>query len=105
MAFDILFLKNETTGEILKAPVGFSWTSLFFGPFPALIRADWLHGSIFFVAWIFTWGLANFVIAFIYNKLYIKHLIFKNGFKVLSSKKGNLQAASNELGLELPMIG
>ena len=104
MAFDTLILKNPTTGEIVEAPVGFSFISLFFGPVDPLLRADWLYAAIFFVIFWFTLGVSNVVFAFIYNKLFIKDKIFKRGFKVVSSKKGDLQKISTAIGLELPMI-
>jgi hypothetical protein len=104
MAFDKLILKNANTGEIVRAPVGFSWTSFFFGGIPALLRSDWIHGLIFIVVAFFTFGLANIIFAFIYNKLFIKKMIYKDGFKVVSSEKGDLQKVSNKLGIELPML-
>jgi hypothetical protein len=104
MAFDTLMLKNPQTGEIKKAPVGFSWTTWFWGCIPAFIRTDWKWGAIMFVAQLFTWGLANLVFAFIYNKIYIKDLVYDKGFKVTGSEKGNLQLISNKLEMELPML-
>jgi hypothetical protein len=104
MAFDTLILKNPLTGELAEAPVGFSWTTFFFGPLPALFRADWLHALIFFVISFFTFGLLNIVFAFIYNKLYIKKLIYKNGFKIVKCESGDLQTISNKLKIELPLL-
>jgi hypothetical protein len=103
MAFDKLNLKNPLTGEIKQAPVGFSWTTLFFGLFVPLIRADWLMAVIMLGVAMITFGLSNIVFAFVYNKLYIKNLIYKQGFKVTGSNKGNLDKVSASLGLELPM--
>ena len=104
MAFDSLMLKNPNTGEILRAPVGFSWTTLFFSFFPALFRSDWKWAVIQFLVAMPTFGMSAFVFAFIYNKLHIKELLFSKGFKVTGSEKGNLQLVSNKLGLELPML-
>lgn len=104
MAFDRLILKNPNTGEMKKAPVGYSWTTLFFGFFPALFRADWKWAIIIFLVNLVTWGFAAIVFSFIYNKLHIKELIFSKGFKVTGSEKGNIQYVANQLGLELPML-
>jgi hypothetical protein len=104
MAFDVLKLKNPTTGEIKSAPVGFSWTTLFFTFFPAFIRSDWKLGVIQLVISFFTANVSALVFAFIYNKLHIKDLIFSSGFKVVGSEKGDLQKVANTLGIELPML-
>jgi hypothetical protein len=104
MAFDKLNLKNPNTGEIKQVPVGFSWTTFFFGPFVPLFRADWLMAAIMFLVALITFGFSNFVFAFIYNKINVKNLIHKDGFKVTGSNKGNLQKISNSLGIELPAI-
>lgn len=36
-----VMLKNENTGQIKQAKIGFSWTVFFFGFFPAIFRGDW----------------------------------------------------------------
>ena len=80
MAFAIITFKSKN--QVVKdAPVGFSWTTLLFGFFPALIRGDWLWAIIMLVAAVFTFGLSGIVFAFIYNRLYIQNLL-KNGFEV-----------------------
>ena len=104
MAFDKLILKNPNTGEIIRAPVGFSWTTLCFGFFPALFRSNFKWAAIQFFLAGPTLTLSYWVFPFIYNKLYVKDLLFTRGFKVEASEKGNLQNVSNKLGLELPMV-
>lgn len=73
--------------EVKKVPLGFSWTTFFFGGFPALIRGDWTAGIIIIIACMFTWGIAGIVAAFIYNKMYAKSL-FEKGYKVHSMPPG-----------------
>ena len=80
MAFATITFENKS-GVVKDAPVGFSWTTFFFGFFPALIRGDWLWAVIIFAATFVTFGLAGLVFAFIYNRLYIQNLL-KNGFEV-----------------------
>jgi hypothetical protein len=70
-------LKHKDTGVVKTAPLGFSWTTLFFGIFVPLIRGDIKWFIISLVIAIVTAGLGWFVIPFIYNKIYIKNLIEK----------------------------
>ena len=44
MAYATIYLTNGI--EIKKAPVGFSWTTFFFGGWPAIFRQDWLWGVL-----------------------------------------------------------
>lgn len=101
MAFTSIIFKNPNTGAIKEAPVGFSWTALFFGFFPALFRSDFKYALIMFVIACLTFGLSGFVFAFIYNKLYIKELI-GSGFKAQSIGSGNMDYASAKIGMTIP---
>ena len=70
-------LKHKDTGVVKTAPLGFSWTSLFFGAFVPLLRGDvkwFLLGMVIIIA---TFGLGLLIIPFIYNKIYIKNLMEK----------------------------
>jgi len=70
-------LKHKDTGVVKTAPIGFSWTSLFFGVFVPLIRGDikWFFMGLAIA--IFTLGIGWIFIPFIYNKIYIKNLMEK----------------------------
>ena len=85
-------LKNGI-GIIKIVPIGFSWTSLFFGMFVPLCRADIKWFAILLVATIICLsaiaaqnpiGLIihpiNIIFAFAYNKIYIKNLL-NNGYE------------------------
>jgi len=48
MASAVITFKNDNTGEVKPAPVGFSWTALFFGFIPMLCRSDWKGAAIVF---------------------------------------------------------
>ena len=88
MAFATIHFKGPN-GIVKDAPVGFSWTTFFFGFFPALIRGDWMWALIMIpCAFVFPF-ISNIVFSFIYNRIYIKNLI-KQGYKV-SSYTGNKQ--------------
>ena len=79
MAYGTVVLTNGV--EIKNAPVGFSWTVLFFGGWTCLFRQDWMWGILLIMASLLTWGLAGIVCSFFYNKVYIMNLI-QRGFKV-----------------------
>lgn len=84
-------LKHSQTNEIREVKVGFSWTTLFFGCFPALIRGDFKWALIMFLAALVTYGISWFVFPFIYNKLYIKELARKGYEPVDEFTKGLLK--------------
>ncbi|WP_163859478.1 hypothetical protein [Paenibacillus elgii] len=72
-------LRNQV-GIVKERKVGFSWTTLFFGFFPALFRGDWKWAIIQFIAAGCTFGISVLVFCFIYNKLHINDLL-KNGYE------------------------
>ena len=80
MKFKEVILTNNMTGEMKTAPVGFSWTTFFFGFIPALFRTDWKWAIIQFLLSSITFGISNLVMPFIYNKMHIKDLLNKGFF-------------------------
>lgn len=103
MAYTSIIFKNPMTGAMKEAPVGFSWTTFFFGVFPALFRGDWKWFLVMVILALFTFGLSNIVFMFIYNKLYIKDLIGA-GYKAQSIGSGDLNYASAKIGMEIPRL-
>lgn len=103
MAYTSIIFKNPQSGAMKEAPVGFSWTTFFFGFFPALFRGDWKYAAIQFLISMITMGLSNLVFCFIYNKLYIKDLIGA-GFKAQSIGSGDMQFASMKIGMTIPQL-
>jgi hypothetical protein len=95
-----IIFEHPQTGETKEAPVGFSWTMLFFGVFVPLFRGDFKWALITFLAAIVTFGISWFVFPFIYNKLYIKDLLSK-GFKVKDVIGGDITQAERKQGLKL----
>ena len=73
--------------EVKKVPLGFSWTTFFFGGIPALIRGDWIPGLVIVILCMFTWGIAGIIAAFIYNKIYAKSM-FEKGYRIHSMPPG-----------------
>ena len=97
-----LSFKNLHDGKLREAPIGFSWTTFFFGPFPALFRGHYLAALIIFLIVALTSGLASFVFPFFYNKWYVSYLI-NDGYKV-SGAAGDIDVISKYLRRELPVI-
>lgn len=97
-------LKNDV-GLIKEVKIGFSWTTLFFGFFPALFRGDLKWAAIMFVSAIavslitigFGGWIISIVFAFIYNKIYIKELIEKGYLPASEESKAKLQSAGINL--------
>jgi uncharacterized membrane protein YjjP (DUF1212 family) len=104
MAYDVITFENPDSGLIKKAPAGFSWTTFFFGFFVPLFRGDWKFVAIMLVLSMITFGLSQWIFAFLYNKWYIEKLA-SNGFKVNEIKKGDIGELSKKLGIKLAMIG
>ncbi|MBB1491951.1 MULTISPECIES: hypothetical protein [unclassified Paracoccus (in: a-proteobacteria)] len=100
MAYATIDFHHPLTGALKQAPVGFSWTALFFGFFPALIRGHWGGAVIIFLVGFLTFGLSGLVFPFIYNKMYVKHLLGE-GFK-LSRATSDPADLSRRLRIELP---
>ena len=103
MAYTSIIFKNPHTGGIKEAPVGYSWTTLCFGFLPALFRGDWKWGVIMLLFNLCSFGLAQIIFSFIYNKLYIRDLIGA-GFKAQSVAIGDINSASAKIGIQIPML-
>jgi hypothetical protein len=103
-------LKHKETGLVKDGFYGFSWTTLFFGFFPALFRGDFITfiGGfvISVIIAILTMGIGAFFIglvwAFMYNKYYTRRLL-ERGYVLASSEGDNVLAAA-ALGIALPAV-
>jgi hypothetical protein len=82
-------LVHRSTGLIKQAKVGFSWTTFFFGIFPALFRGDWKWALIQLVLASITFGISSLVFMFIYNGLYIRDLLEK-GYEPADESSRNI---------------
>jgi len=103
MAYDVISFENPNDGRMKKAPVGFSWTTLFFGFWVPVFRGDWKFAIIMFIADTITLGVSHFIFCFLYNKWYIEKLV-ENGFKVDSIKKGDIGDLSSKVGIKLKQL-
>lgn len=103
MAYNKIFFENPHTGAKKDAPVGFSWTTFFFGFFVPLVRGDWKWALLMILLAIFTLGFAMIYSWFAYNKHYIKDLI-GHGYKAKSVQSGTADAISSRLGFNIPSM-
>ena len=97
-----LILENPQTGIIKRAPVGFSWTTLFFPSLPALFRGDFV-GFIIQLLLNSMFLFPVIIFPFIYNKLYIQKLLEK-GFKVASANNITIDEARRRLKINLQQL-
>jgi hypothetical protein len=87
-------------GVTKEVKIGFSWTTFFFGFFPALFRGDLKWAAIMFitatVVGLFTLGfgawIPGIIFSFVYNKIYIKELLEKGYRPADEQTKTELQS-------------
>ncbi len=103
MASSTLNLQHPQYEVIKKAPVGFSWTVFLFGFFPPIFRGDWKWGLIILVLAICTFGMANLIFMFIYNKLFIQSLL-DQGYASIDSEE-ILQRIEAKMEIKIPRKG
>jgi hypothetical protein len=72
-------MKNDA-GIVRQVKVGFSWTAFFFGGMPFFFRGMHIHGIIFVVLGLFTFGISNLILMFIINKQ-TAHYFLEHGYK------------------------
>lgn len=94
-------MKHTQSGILKSGFYGFSWTSLFFGGFPALFRGDVAYGvgvlaaGVIFGAFSagFLWFVIGLVWAFIYNKNFT-HRLLQSGYEFSDTAERTASAKS-----------
>ena len=86
MEFSTINLKHPEFEVTKQVPVGFSWTVLFFGCFPALFRGDWKWAIVMLLLALFTFGISHLVFIFLYNIDYNEIHISIYFFRIISAK-------------------
>jgi hypothetical protein len=103
-------LRHPASGLTKVGYYGFSWTTLFFGPLPALFRGDFYFffiflgvtiviGAVLFVFHFFGILVLNIVWAFVYNRLYTRRLL-ERGY-VLADIPEREEVAARKLGVSI----
>ena len=96
-----IMMKHPNTGILKKGLYGFSWTTFFFGGFPALFRGDIIIGLIVIVLNCLTFCVAGIIWAFVYNKKYTLGLVEK-GYIFSDTEEKNKEAKC-ALGIAEPI--
>ena len=104
-------MKHRQTGIVKTGYYGFSWTSFFFGGFPALFRGDVAYGLGIILAGAIlgfpSLGLLWFVVSlawgFIYNKNYT-HRLLQSGFE-FNDDPSRVAEARRALGIDVQAEG
>jgi hypothetical protein len=94
-------MRHKDSGIVKNGYYGFSWTTLFFGFFPALFRGDFITFiggfAVSLIIAAFTLGIGAFFIglvwAFMYNKYYTRKLL-ERGYIFAGSESENALAAA-----------
>ncbi|MEY8441911.1 hypothetical protein AALA17_04525 [Lactobacillaceae bacterium 24-114] len=90
-------------GQVRIAKVGISWTTLWFGPLPALFRGDYynfilmlvldmdyvLVGLFFGLNWMFQFPWTSIVFALLYNMMFFRHS-FNIGYRPADQRSREL---------------
>lgn len=84
---EVTFISNYDN-NYKTVPIGFSWSTLFLGFLPAILRKDWKWAIIQLCLDHVTFGLSWLIMPFFYNKLYIKDLL-KKGFIPYDDEEAN----------------
>ena len=79
----------EKNGVQKQGFVGFSWTMLFFGFFVPLFRGDFKWFIITLILMLLSFGLAQFIVCFLYNKFYTVGLL-EDGYRPADDFSENL---------------
>lgn len=91
MAFAKAILIKDEAHDAREAPIGFSWTVLFFGLFVPLLREDWKWFVVMLLLTMFLGPvvvLYNAAMAILYNRIFFRGLI-KKGYKMVEIEAEN----------------
>lgn len=103
MAYNTIYFQNPHTDQSRRAPVGYAWTVLFFGPLVFLARKEWMLFAITLVLTLITAHLSNVFLSFKGNRMYIQMLV-NVGYRVDKVTRGTVEQLSAELDIQLPTL-
>ena len=100
MAATKITLYHRERNKRCLAPVGFSWTTFFFGGFALIFRSPrawWLTIGVFAIA-VPTFAVSNLILAFFANQFYVRTLIRK-GYRMRDVPPDQLGNVLSRLGI------
>jgi hypothetical protein len=92
-----VMIKNPKTGMVKNGYVGFSWTYFFFGFFVPLFRGELGVGALHLIFNIFTFGIWQLIVSFLYNKQYMTRML-ESGW-VFEDNETKVALAKSKLGI------
>lgn len=92
-----VIIRHTQSGLTRKGYVGFSWTYLFFGWFVPLFRGELGVAALHLLFTIFTFGLWQLILCFIYNRQYMTRM--RTSGWVLADSEGRNDHARAKLGI------
>ena len=93
-------IKHKESGMVKTGFYGFSWTYLIFGWFVPLFRGELGVGALHLLFTIFTFGLWQLIVCFLYNKQYMTRML-TSGW-VLEGSDSDKVLAGTALGISTP---
>jgi len=92
-----VIIQHPSNGLTKNGYYGFSWTYLFFGWLVPLIRSELSVAALHLLFTIFTFGLWQLVVCFLYNKQYMTRMLEK-GY-ILKDSEETMANARVKLGI------
>jgi hypothetical protein len=86
-----VIIRHPASGLTKPGLYGFSWTYLFFGWWVPLFRGELGVAALHLLFTIFTFGLWQLIVAFLYNKQYMTRMLEK-GYVLADSDDANASA-------------
>ena len=88
---------SPTSGMMKQGFYGYSWTYLFFGFFVPLFRGELGVAALHLLFSMFTFGIWQIIVSFLYNKQYMTRMLEK-GY-VLKDEESIMNDARMKLGI------
>lgn len=101
MTQNFITFEHPRTGITRTAPIGYNWRLLQFGALLPMYQREWKLCMLVIAAGALTFSVSNVLIAFFYNKLYVRSLV-SCGFLARDTEEGSIDEAETHLGLKLP---